>query len=129
MTLFRDVSQPEKRIPLEVMPLIFIVSAWEPTIPEQTLIFLVNLKLPTEVLQESDRECHVHYVPLGVVACILPWNCTFYYLPRNFTYIDNLLLESPIWTSHAQMSSGSLSRKRLHTQTLTVHPILCFETR
>jgi hypothetical protein len=129
MNLFRDVSQLEKRIPLEVMPLIFIVSANKPAIPKQTLICLVNLKLPTEVLQETDRECHVHYVPLGVVACILPWNCTFYYLPRRFTNTENFLLDSPIWTSHAQMSPGALSRKCLHTQTLPVHPILCFETR
>jgi len=39
--------------------------------------FYLGLKLPTEIIQESDRECHVHYVPLGVVACILPWNFPF----------------------------------------------------
>jgi hypothetical protein len=33
MNLFRDVSQPEKRILLEVMPLISIVSAYKPAKP------------------------------------------------------------------------------------------------
>lgn len=37
----------------------------------------VSLSLPNSEVSTDDRDYRLRYVPLGVVAAILPWNCTF----------------------------------------------------
>ena len=51
-----------------------IIARYEVELASKNVTAYADLALPEETLEMDDRTTYTRYVPLGIVACICPWN-------------------------------------------------------
>ena len=52
-----------------------MIAKYEVDLASKNFNAYADLRLPEETLELEDRTIYTRSVPVGVVACICPWNC------------------------------------------------------